>query len=63
VNLNCITNRAAQGPEYKLSYDARTIKEHTHSSYYVIPATPAPNRATTLLQLADKDTASQIFQF
>ena len=22
---NCITNRAAQGPEYKLSYDARTI--------------------------------------
>ena len=22
VNLNCVTNRAAQGPRYKLSYDA-----------------------------------------
>jgi hypothetical protein len=31
VNLNCVTNRVAQGPRYKLSYDA---------------GTPAPNRAT-----------------
>lgn len=31
VNLNCVTNRVAQGPRYKLSYDARTI-QHTHSS-------------------------------
>ena len=31
VNLNCITNRAAQGPEYKLSYDARTIKKNIHT--------------------------------
>jgi hypothetical protein len=22
VNLNCVTNRVAQGPRYKLSYDA-----------------------------------------
>jgi hypothetical protein len=32
VNLNCVTNRVAQGPRYKLSYDAKTIQEHTHSS-------------------------------
>jgi hypothetical protein len=27
VNLNCVTNRAAQGPRYKLSYDAKTIQK------------------------------------
>ena len=31
VNLNCVTNRIAQGPRYKLSYDAR-IQDNTHSS-------------------------------
>jgi hypothetical protein len=32
VNLNCVTNRVVQGPRYKLSYDARTIQDNTHSS-------------------------------
>jgi hypothetical protein len=26
VNLNCVTNRVAQGPRYKLSYDAEQNK-------------------------------------
>jgi hypothetical protein len=26
VNLNCVTNRVAQGPRYKLSYDAEQYK-------------------------------------
>jgi hypothetical protein len=46
VNLSCVTNRVAQGPRYKLSYDAKTIKEHKHSPCNPIPTTPAPNRAT-----------------
>lgn len=29
VNLNCVTNRVAQGPRYKLSYDARTTRQYT----------------------------------
>jgi hypothetical protein len=30
VNLNCVTNRAAQGPKYKLSYDAKQYNDiHT----------------------------------
>jgi hypothetical protein len=29
VNLNCVTNRVAQGPRYKLSYDARTTGQYT----------------------------------
>jgi hypothetical protein len=30
VNLNCVTNRVAQGPRYKLSYDAEQYKNiHT----------------------------------
>jgi hypothetical protein len=29
VNLNCVTNRVAQGPRYKLSYDAKTKTTYT----------------------------------
>jgi hypothetical protein len=50
VNLNCVTNRAAQWPRYKLSYDAKAIQQHTHFSQDPILATPAPNRATCLLK-------------
>jgi hypothetical protein len=32
VNLNCVTNRVAPGSRYKLSYNARTIQDNTHSS-------------------------------
>lgn len=52
MNLNCVTNRVAQGPRYKLSYDAKTIQELTHSFDDPILATHAPSRATTIVTVA-----------
>jgi hypothetical protein len=59
VNLNCVTNRAAQGTRYKLSYDAKTIQEHTRSSSDSISATPAPNRATPVVSQRGRTILSQ----
>ena len=48
VNLNCVTNRVAQGPRYKLSYDAEQYKT-IHTLHDIPYLQTAPNRATLVV--------------